>query len=281
MHVPRGASLRLRRWAVVLWLVATAAALSCARETRPQLVLVTTTSVANAGLLEQLLPRYEREHGVRFGVHAVGSGRALQMLAVGDGDVAISHAPEAETTALRQHPQWWYRKIMFNDFLLVGPPDDPAQVRAAGSLDEALRRIAASTVGFVSRADQSGTHERERALWAGVGTQPTHVLPTGQGMAVTLRIAAERGAYTLTDRGTWNHRPKALPLAVVNEGDPRLLNTYAVIVGTTDLRDAALAFARWLADGEGRQAIAAVPGFRLWPVELPRTDPAALPLPRR
>ena len=135
----------------------------CTR-TAPRIVLVTTTSVGNSGLLEKLLPAYERASNMQFGVHLVGSGLALKVLAEGQGDVAISHAPEAETDALRQHPRWWYRKIMFNDFVIVGPSADPARVREAQDAADAFRRIASAGSEFVSRADQSGTHEREPLL---------------------------------------------------------------------------------------------------------------------
>ena len=137
---------------------------------------------------------------------------------------------------------------------------------------------AVSAEGFVSRADQSGTHERERALWMEARLTPAHVLPTGQGMAVTLRITAERSAYTLTDRATWMQFAQSLDLIPVSEGDTRLLNTYAVIVGATDRRNQAMAFARWLVDDSGRSAIARVPGFRLWPREVAGTEPNALPV---
>jgi tungstate transport system substrate-binding protein len=267
-----------RRLAALLCTLALAP--SCAGEGRTQFVLVTTTSVGNAGLLDALLPRYEREHGVRFGVHLVGSGRALAMLASQQGDVAISHAPDAEDAALREHPDWWYRKVMFNDFLVVGPPGDPARARGQ-ALDEALRRIAASAAGWVSRADRSGTHERERALWTSLDIKPIPTLPTGQGMANTLRIASERGAYTLTDRATWMKFAGSLQLAPVSEGDPRLLNTYAIIVGTGEHRDEALAFARWIAEGPGRELIATVPGFTPWPEGAPGSTPnSQLPTPK-
>jgi tungstate transport system substrate-binding protein len=135
-------------WALALCLLP-----GCARPSGVELVLVTTTSVGNSGLLDALLPAYEQNTGVRFGVHLAGSGRALVMLSDGDADVAISHAPEAEATALSAHPAWWYRKIMYNDFVLVGPSDDPSQVRGAASLEDALRRIAAGEIPFFSRAD--------------------------------------------------------------------------------------------------------------------------------
>jgi tungstate transport system substrate-binding protein len=269
-HVMSGCS---RVVAVIL----AVAAISCSRASTPRLVLVTTTSVGNAGLLDVLTPRYEQDHGISFGVHLAGSGRALQMLANGDADVVISHAPDAEASALKAHPGWWYRKIMFNDFLLVGAPADPAGVRNAASLDDALRRIAASETGFVSRADESGTHEREQALWTFAGVTPKHSLPTGQGMAMTLRITSDRGGYTLTDRATWLRFADSLQLAPVNEGDPRLVNTYAVLVGPGAQHIEAMTFANWLVEGAGRDIISTVPGFTVWPRDRPGTQPADLP----
>jgi tungstate transport system substrate-binding protein len=150
------------RAGIGLVVAALLAAADCAR-TAPRIVLVTTTSVGNSGLLEELLPAYERASNVQFGVHLVGSGLALKMLAEGQGDVAIGHAPEAETEALREHPRWWYRKIMFDDFLIVGPSVDAARVRGAQDAADAFRRIASAGSEFVSRADQSGTHERTDA----------------------------------------------------------------------------------------------------------------------
>jgi tungstate transport system substrate-binding protein len=244
----------------------------CAIDRPPRLVLATTTSVGNAGLLEKLLPAYERDHHVRFGVHLAGSGRALEMLASGNANVVITHAPDTEAAALMQHPDWSYRKIMFNDFLIVGPPADPADVSSAASLDDALKRIAQSPVGLVSRADQSGTHERERALWAAVGVTPVKTLPTGQGMAMTLRITAERQAYTLTDRATWLNFETSLPLVPLAQGDQRLLNTYAVIVGDQE-RERGSEFAQWLAEGSARDIISTVPGFTVWPLDQPRSHP--------
>ena len=254
------------------------ALVACRAPAAPRIVLVTTTSVGNSGLLEQLLPEYERTHGVTFGVHQVGSGLALKMLADGQGGIAISHAPAAEAEALRQHPDWSYRKIMFNDFLVVGPALDPAKVRKAGDALDAFRRIASSGTEFVSRADQSGTHEREQELWRTSGAHPSHVLPTGQGMAVTLRVAAAQQGYTLTDRATWLHFADSLDLKPLFEGDPRLLNTYAVIVDPRQPGSAAAkAFGDWLADGAGRDRIAAFAGFSVWPRGGARNAPGDRP----
>lgn len=209
------------------------------------------------------------------------------MLADGQADVAISHAPEAEAALLRSHPQWRYRKIMFNDFVLVGPAADPAQVKAAATLDAALQRIVSSRARFVSRGDQSGTHEREEALWelAGVRQAGDRLLTSGAGMAVTLRQASDREAYTLSDRATFEQLAAQVALTVLFAHDDRLLNTYAVVVADRGPRLAeARQFADWLDAGEGRRLIAAyriaksdVQPFTVWPEGAPRDVPDARP----
>jgi len=246
-------------------------------------VLVTSTSVGNSGLLDTLLPAYERQHHVTFGVHLVGSGRALAMLADGDADVSISHAPRAEQAALAQHHDWWYRKIMFNDFVLVGPSTDPERVARSTTLEDALRRIAAGRTRFFSRADQSGTHEREQDLWAMARAHPPQerLIQTGEGMGTTLRITSAMAGYTLTDRATFVQLRPQLDLQIVKEGDSRLLNTYAVIANPANAL--AMDFARWLTDGGGRSTIDAyrvganVQAFFPWPLDRPRERPENAP----
>jgi tungstate transport system substrate-binding protein len=276
----------IARALALLWVAAIGLVADCTRASGVELVLVTTTSVGNSGLLDVLLPVYERNTGVRFGVHLAGSGRALVMLGDGDADVAMSHAPEAEAKALAGHPRWWYRKIMYNDFVVVGPPDDPSKVRAASSLEDALRRIAVGEAPFFSRADASGTFEREQALWQLADTRPaaTRLIATGQGMGTTLRVASQQEGYTLTDRATFLQLAPALALRVVSAGDPRLLNTYAVIVNPDrpETSPAAMAFGRWLSDGSGRDRIGSyktggMQAFHLWPLEGPRDRPTDVP----
>jgi tungstate transport system substrate-binding protein len=260
---------------------------SCSRPASPRLVLATTTSVGNSGLLDNLLPAYQREAHVVFGVHLAGSGRALAMLADEDADLVISHAPEAELRTLGGHQNWWYRKIMYNDFVLVGPPADPEDVRHAGSLEDAMRRIARGRTAFFSRADSSGTHEREQLLWTIAGTRPPEeqLVATGSGMGATLRVANAQRGYTLTDRATLTQLAKELDLHIVSEGDPRLINTYSVIVNPDRpvTGELGMAFGRWLTDGHGRERIDAyrlsgnVHGFFVWPLDHPRTRPGDLP----
>lgn len=250
-----------------------------------ELTLATTTSVGNSGLLEVLLPAYERQSHVVVRAHMVGSGRALAMLAGGQADVAITHAPAAEARALQNHGAWIYTKLMFNDFVLVGPVSDPAGVRGSPRAAEAMARIARSRSRFISRGDQSGTHEREQALWQAAGAAPEggRLVVAGASMGVTLRIAAETVSYTLTDRATYLQQRPAL-LDIVYENDPALLNTYAVVFdpgGPLGLR--AKSFAEWLTTGRGRNVIEShkvgpgIRAFEVWPSGQPRDLPGNLP----
>jgi tungstate transport system substrate-binding protein len=162
------------------------------RSSLPPLVLATTTSVANSGLLDRVLPAYEAQP-VR--AIQVGSGRALSMLETGGADVVISHAPEREARVISEHPTWFYRKILYNDFLIVGPSADPASIAGLTDAVTAMKRLLESHQRFLSRGDESGTHERERQLWAaaGVAPNPDQVIVAGAGMGQTLRIASATG----------------------------------------------------------------------------------------
>ena len=243
-------------------------------------ILATTTSVGNSGLLDAVLPAYDASVRPLL----VGSGRAIEMLAVGQADVIISHAPEREEQALRTHPDWWYRKILFNDFLIGGPADDPARVGAARTAVEAMRLIAKSSAVFLSRGDQSGTHERELALWKAAGARPDskRLVVAGAGMGQTLRVASATGAYVLTDRGTFESLRESLALKPLFQGDAALLNTYAVIADPK--RPAGVAFAQWITGAEGRGVLDAalsrgrIKGFTLWPAGAPADTPGALPM---
>lgn len=249
------------------------------------IALATTTSVANSGLLETLTSRFGAENRMAVRTQLVGSGLALRMLAEGHVDVVISHAPAAEQQAVATHPRWQYRKIMWNDFVFVGPREDPARVAGTPDLVEAVRRIASSDATFLSRGDLSGTHEREEQLWAraGVRPQPKRLVVAGTGMGTTLRAASRMGAYTLTDRATFAQLAPSLELRIVFEGDPQLLNTYAVVHDPDGPHGrAAAAFTAWLSEGEGRQEIerftvGGMRGFNVWPVGRARATPSDLP----
>jgi tungstate transport system substrate-binding protein len=246
--------------------------------------LATTTSVDNSGLLQAILPSFRQETGIEVQVLAVGSGRAVELLRRGDADMALTHDPVIEAMLLKERPVAAYRKIMFNDFVVVGPEQDEAGVRDATHASDAMRRIAMSAAVFVSRGDESGTHAREQQLWSKAGARPRgdHLLETGQGMAATLRVASERHAYTLTDRATLTQLAPALTLKPLFENDPDLLNTYAVIVPETTRESGAIRFMTWLSEGDGRDRIASftIAGthpFIIWPAGKRRDRPDALP----
>ena len=253
-------------------------------ERPPELILATTTSVANSGLLDVLLEAFEQERGIVGRSHLVGSGLALGMLEKGDADVAITHAPDAEAAMLQRHPGWRYRKFMFNDFVLVGPSADPAGVRGSDTPEEAMRRIARSDERFISRGDSSGTHEREEQLWmsAGIKPPPGKLVAAGAGMGTTLRIASETGAYTLTDRATLAQSAGAVQLVILFERHPRLINTYAVTLDSARAAPPAVAFYDWLIGAAGRRVIhgyrvGGVQGFTVWPPDTPAERPDAQP----
>ncbi|HEU4827733.1 MAG TPA: substrate-binding domain-containing protein [Gemmatimonadales bacterium] len=225
-----------------------------------ELILATTTSVQDAGLLDSLLPPFERSQRVRIKVIAVGTGAALEMARRRDADLVIAHAPELERRYAADGHLVGGRLVMRNDFVLVGPPADSAGAAAAATLDDAMRAIA--TGGwFVSRGDGSGTEERERALWRAAGiaadTLRTRV-ETGQGQGATLFVASERGAYALTDRATFTVLGPRLSLGIIAEGDPRLANEYRVHrVPSEDGRTAAHAnaFIEYLVSAEAQEMI--------------------------
>jgi tungstate transport system substrate-binding protein len=252
---------------------------ACTNASDPTLDIATTTSVQNSGLLASLLPQFQQHSGIVVRVHAAGSGRALQMLADEVVDLVISHAPETEARIMAQHPQWFYRKVAHNRFVVAGPRDDPAGVGGAADVLEAFRRIARSDAKFVSRGDESGTHERERSLWAaaGVTPDPARVIVSGRGMAQALRHADEARAYVLTDEATFRQLSDNLDLEIVVAGDPLLVNSYAVLHRGGQPR--AAAFADWLTGDAGRAAlgaftIAGAPAFTPWPPDSPGGQPS-------
>jgi tungstate transport system substrate-binding protein len=201
-----------------------------------EILLATTTSTRDAGLLDSLLPLFERETGYQVKVVAVGSGQALALGRRGDADVVLSHAPEAEHALADSGYLLRRRLVMHNDFLIVGPAADPAGLRGLTDAVAAMRRIAAAGALFVSRGDRSGTNLLELKLWKLAAIEPPVAaeaggwyLDAGQGMAATLQMADEKRAYTITDRATylaWRDRVQLVPLA---GGDPVLYNVYHVM----------------------------------------------------
>ncbi len=195
----------------------------------PSIILATTTSTDNSGLLDDLLPIFEERTGIDVKPVAVGSGAALRMATKGQADVVLTHAPAAEQPLVDAGDLIEGRRIMHNDFVLLGPAKDPAGARTE-TLVASLRAIA-KYGAFVSRGDDSGTHKRELALWKIAGVDPDSLAKreeTGQSMGSTLDIASERRSYTLSDRGTYLALSKRLDLDVIFEGDPPLMNIYTV-----------------------------------------------------
>ena len=223
------------RRTVGLWLVAVMGLLSA----RPavcqsdQIILATTTSTRDAGLLDSLLPVFERRTGYTVKVIAVGSGQALAMGRRGDADVVLSHAPEAERVLVDSGYFVSRRLVMHNDFLFVGPPGDPAGLRGMTDPVAALQRIAQREASFVSRGDQSGTHQMEQKLWRVAGIRPPGAggwyTESGHGMGETLQMTDQKRAYTITDRATYLAWRDKLQLVPVVEGDRRLYNVYHVL----------------------------------------------------
>jgi tungstate transport system substrate-binding protein len=194
------------------------------------MILATTTSTQDSGLLDVLVPEFERQTGVRVKVIAVGTGAALAMAAKGDADAVLVHAPESEKKYVDSGDLAGAKLVMHNDFVLVGPASDPARVVGKKDLATALAAIAAQAT-FVSRGDDSGTHKKELELWKAAGIDPKAVKrreETGQGMGATLHVADQREGYALTDRATYLALRRKLKLKVVFEGDRRLLNVYHV-----------------------------------------------------
>lgn len=221
--------------------------------------LATTTSVYDSGLLDRLLPPFERAFGVRVEVLAVGTGQALVLAEGGDVDAVLVHAPNLEAEALRKGYLSERLCLAQNAFLLVGPPQDPARVREAQEVREALRRIARAQAPFVSRGDRSGTHLKELALWPAAGVQPTPpwYLESGAGMGQTLVLAAEKGAYTLSDLATHLTVGKKRGLAALYQReDPLLLNPYTFYLVPRGARvEEALRLRTYLASEEAARRI--------------------------
>lgn len=226
-----------------------------------------TTSTQNSGLFEYLLPIFEKESGITVQVIAVGTGAALKLGQRGDVDLVMVHARDLELAMVEQG--WFVNRydLMYNDFVVVGPTGDPARVAGSGSVTEAFARVEKNKKIWVSRGDDSGTHKREMKIWQLGGDLPDAsadpwYLSVGQGMAKTLRIAGEKQAYTMTDRGTWLAiRDQAdLDLEIVFENDPLLNNQYGVMAVNparhSGLRyGEATAFISWLVSGPGQEAI--------------------------
>jgi len=198
---------------------------------RPPIILSTTTSTQDSGLLDVLVPLFERRTGYSVKTIAVGTGQALALAARGEADVVLAHAPALEKKYVADGKMLNRRLVMYNDFVIIGPADDPAKINGMKKAADAMKAIAATGSRFVSRGDNSGTHTLEKALWKLAGAEPQAgwYIESGQGMGATLGIADDRKAYTLTDRATFLAFQKRVRLPILLEGDKPLLNIYSVM----------------------------------------------------
>ena len=230
------------------------------------IVIQSTTSTANSGLYDYLLPLFEETHGIKVNVVAVGTGQAIRNAMRGDGDVLLVHAESDEKQFVADG--WGVERfdLMFNDFVLVGPAADPAGLEEADSVGEALTRISLSGKFFASRGDDSGTHKKELALWRSAGIDPSEASggwyrETGSGMGATLNVAVGMNAYCLTDRATWISFANKQGLRVLYEDDPPLFNQYGIILVDSKKHPhvrakAGQAFVDWMIGKAGQTAIA-------------------------
>lgn len=238
----------------------------------PVIRMATTTSTDNSGLLTYLLPKFENESGYRIHVIAVGTGKALRMGRDGDVDVVLVHAPGAERQFVDESSGDKRYSVMYNDFVVVGPENDPAGLLQASSIRDAFERLANSGQIFVSRGDDSGTNKKELSIWHLLAINPDGrwYREAGQGMGKVLQISGELNAYTLTDRGTWLAYRDKSPLKIVYEGNKLLHNPYSIIAVSLKNNShtnhaGAMALIRWITSPTGQQLINA---YRLHGMQL-------------
>jgi len=221
----------MTRIGLVLLVLLAAGAAAVAQAPAPTVVVSTTTSTQDSGLLDVLVPLFEKESGLTLKAVSVGTGQALALAARGEADVVLVHAPALEKKYVAEGKLYHRRLVMYNDFIVVGPEADPAKLRGEPRAAAALAKLAAAGARFVSRGDKSGTHILEQALWKQAGVTPAApwYIESGQGMGATLGIADDRRAYTLTDRATYLAFSKRVALKPLVEGDRALFNVYSVM----------------------------------------------------
>ncbi len=263
------------------------AGLAASVQSRPAstIVLATTTSTRDTGLLDYLDPLFAAETAIQVQYVAVGTGLALDMAARGDADVAMVHAPSLEEVFMAQGHGLCRSAVMYNRFLIVGPASDPAGICGLRNATLAFQKIWQTNSAFISRGDKSGTNVKEKAIWGQVGYTPSPAndswyLETGQGMGATLTVASEKRAYTLTDDGTYYALQSSLDLQILVAGDPFLFNRYHLIVVSPTQHpnvkvDAALEYAHWLVSPRGQALIGGyeIGGHRLFTPNYNPNDP--------
>ncbi|SCY71656.1 substrate-binding domain-containing protein [Paracoccus tibetensis] len=255
--------MRAIRTATLLALAAGLVPLAAQPAAAEFITVASTTSTENSGLFGHILPLFAAETGIEVRVLAQGTGQALETGRRGDADVVFVHARAQEEAFVAEG--WGVARldVMYNDFVLVGPAEDPAGIAAAETAPTAMAAVAAAEAPFASRGDDSGTHVAEMALWSAAGIQPQGrwYLSTGSGMGATLNVAAQVPAYTLADRATWLSFANRGPLQILFEGDPVLFNPYGVILVNPERHPHVKAaegqvFIDWLVSEAGQQAIA-------------------------
>ena len=229
--------------------------------------LSTTTSTESSGLLHYLLPAFEAKANTRVHVISVGTGKALEMAKNGDVDVTLVHARPSEDKFVAAGHGVNRRDVMYNDFIIVGPISDPAGIKGSRDVLQALKKITVSKAKFISRGDNSGTDQMEKAYWQQAGMKPagSDYVSAGLGMGEVLNMAAEMQAYTLTDRATYGAYRAKTGLAVAVEGDPKMFNPYGIIAVNPDRHKSAnykgaMQLIEWISSDEGQKKIA---GFKV------------------
>lgn len=251
---------------IATMMAATLFALSMASADEKAIILQSTTSTANSGLYDHILPMFTAKTGITVHVVAVGTGQAIKNARNGDGDVLLVHAKPAEEKFVADGFGVKRFDVMYNDFIVVGPPADPAKISGLHDGSAAFRKIAEAKANFASRGDNSGTHKKEIRLWQAAGIDPaedsgTWYRETGSGMGATLNVAVGMGAYAMTDRGTWISFKNKGGFAIHVEGDDQLFNQYGVILVNPEKHanvkaEWGQAFIDWIVSDEGQRAIA-------------------------
>lgn len=241
------------------------AAVGGARAEDRFITVASTTSTENSGLFDALLPGFSADSGIEVRVVAVGTGQAIRLARNGDADVLFVHHRASEEKFVSEGYGVERFDVMYNDFVIVGPADDPAGIRGNPDVVAALTAIAGSSSLFASRGDDSGTHKKERELWAAAGIDPTTsgrswYRETGSGMGATLNVASGLDAYSMTDRATWLKTKNKGRLGLLVEGDERLFNQYGIILVSSDKHPhvksgEGRAFVDWLLSDAGQAAI--------------------------
>lgn len=238
---------------------------SCNQKTavrEKEIILSTTTSTYDSGLLDELIPVFEKKYKISVTPIAVGTGEALKMGERGEVDVVLVHARSAEDKFVDEGFGVNRKDVMHNDFVIIGPEEDPAEIKGNENVTEAFKKMSEKQMLFISRGDDSGTHKKEIKIWEEAGVEPKGdwYLEAGQGMAGTIMIANEKDAYTLTDRGTYLAQQKNIQLKILFEGDPLLLNPYGIIAVNPDKHtninyERAIKFIDFITSEEGQEII--------------------------